>query len=194
VESSYHLPNGKFEQTTSIIKPKSYVAEPTPHNIILRLSGSKIYSRIPHHHNRSRQNSPVWLNLPHIEYEHLGDAMSALGPTILQVKKSNKNRTFITEYKCKLPTCKHQMHVESPCEGPFSGPLYLTTILACSHQVITAWEEHYRTLVAKRIDGIFKVISPKIGLYSLVRAYTDMLSMTKLEQNKYPLNFKQILR
>jgi hypothetical protein len=69
----------------------------------------------------------------------------------------------------------------------------LTTILACSHQVITAWEEHYRTLVAKRIDGIFKVISPKIGLYSLVRAYTDMLSMTKLEQNKYPLNFKQIL-
>jgi hypothetical protein len=72
------------------------------------------------------------------------------------------------------------MHVEFPGEGPFSGPVYLTTILACSHQVIT-WEEHYRTLVGKRNDGIFKVILPKIGLHLLVRAYTDILSMTKLE-------------
>jgi hypothetical protein len=72
------------------------------------------------------------------------------------------------------------MRVESPGDGPFSGPVYLTAILACSHQVIT-WEEHYRTLVAKRNDGIYKVISPKIGLHPLVRAYTDILSMTKLE-------------
>jgi hypothetical protein len=72
------------------------------------------------------------------------------------------------------------MRVESPGEGPFSGPVYFTTILACSHQVIT-WEEHYRTFVAKRNDGIYKVILPKIGLHPLVRAYTDILSMTKLE-------------
>jgi hypothetical protein len=68
-----------------------------------------------------------------------------------------------------------------------SGPAYLTTILACSHQVI-AWEEHYRTLVAKRNNGIFKVISPKIGLHPLVRAYTDILSMTKLEPKE--ISFK----
>jgi hypothetical protein len=135
---------------------------------------------MPHHPDPSCRTNPVWLNLPHVEYEHLSDAMLALGPTILQVKKSNENDTFITQYKCKLPNCKHQMLVESPGDGPFSGPAYLTTILGCLHQVIT-WEEYYRTLLAKRNDRIFKVISPKIGLHPLVRAYTDRLSMTKLE-------------
>jgi hypothetical protein len=134
---------------------------------------------MPHHPNPSRCTNPVWLNFPHVEYARLSDAMSALGPTILQVKKSNENDAFFTEYKCKLPNCKHQRRVESPGD-PFSGPAYLTTILACSHQVIT-WEEHYRTLVAKRNVGIFRFSSPKIGLHPLVRAYTDLLSMTKLE-------------
>jgi hypothetical protein len=70
--------------------------------------------------------------------------------------------------------------------GPFSGPVYLTIILACSHEVIT-WEEHYRTLVAKRNGGIVKVISPMIGLHPLVRAYYDILSMTKLEPREISL-------
>jgi hypothetical protein len=57
----------------------------------------------------------------------------------------------------------------------------LTQIEACSHQVIT-WEEHYRTLLAaRRNGGNIKVASPKIGLHPLVRAYTDILSKTKLE-------------
>jgi hypothetical protein len=180
LESSFYPPNGKLKPTTFIITPKPSVAEPTSHNI-LRVPGSKIYSGIPHHPDPSRQTSPVWLNLPHVEYTRVADRMSALGPTILQVKKSTKNCTFITEYKCKLPNCKHRMRVESPDgEGPFSGPIYLTTILACSHQIIT-WEEHYRTLVAKRNNGIFNVILPKIRLHPLVRAYTNTLFMTKLE-------------
>jgi hypothetical protein len=29
------------------------------------------------------------------------------------------------------------MHVVSPGDGPFSGPAYLTTLLACSHKVIS---------------------------------------------------------
>ncbi len=179
LESSFHLSNSKFDSTSSTGEPKPFVAEPTLHNI-LRVPGNKRYSAFPHHPDPNRQTSPVWLNLPHVEYERLGDAMSALGPTILQVKKSNENGTFITEYKCKLPNCKHRMRVQSPGDGPFSGPAYLTSIYSCSHPVVT-WEEHYRTLVSKRNDGIFKVISPKIGLHPLVRAYTDILSMTKLE-------------
>ena len=72
------------------------------------------------------------------------------------------------------------MRVVSPGDGPFSGPAYLTTLLACSHKVIS-WAEHYRTLVVKRHGGIINVISPKIGLHPLVRAYTDILSMTRLQ-------------
>jgi hypothetical protein len=81
---------------------------------------------------------------------------------------------------CKLPNCRHQMHVESPGNGPFSGPAYLTRTFAHSHQVIL-WVEHYRMLVVKRSSGNINVISPKIGLHPLVRAYTDNLFMTKLE-------------
>jgi hypothetical protein len=40
LESSFHLPSGKFEPTTSITKARPYVAEPTPHNI-LHPPGSK---------------------------------------------------------------------------------------------------------------------------------------------------------
>jgi hypothetical protein len=122
LESSFYLPNGKLEPTTSIIKPKPSVAEPTSHSI-LRVPGSKIYSGIPHHPDPSRQTSPVWLNVPPVEYARLADCMSALGPDILQVKKSNENCTSITEYECKLPNSKHRMRVESPGEGPFSGPV-----------------------------------------------------------------------
>jgi hypothetical protein len=179
-ESSFAVPNSKFEPTTTISKPKPSIVEPTRHTMLC-VPGSTLYSGNPHHPAPLCRITPkVWMNLPHVEYERLGDAMSALGPTIVQVKKSNENGTFITEYKCKLPNCKHRMRVESPGDGPFSGPVLLTTILSCSHEVIT-WEEHYRTLAAKRNDGIFKVISPKIGLHPLVRAYTDILSMTKLE-------------
>jgi hypothetical protein len=72
------------------------------------------------------------------------------------------------------------MRVVSPGDGPFSGPAYLTTLLACSHKVIS-WAEHYRTLVVKRHGGNINIISPKIGLHPLVRAYTDILAMTRLQ-------------
>jgi hypothetical protein len=44
--------------------------------------------------------------------------------------------------------------------------------------------------VAKRNDEIFKVISPKNGLHPLVRAYTDILSMTKLEPKEISLKLQ----
>jgi hypothetical protein len=69
------------------------------------------------------------------------------------------------------------MRVVSPGDGPFSGPAYLITLQACSHKVIS-WAEHYRTLVVNRHGGNIKLMSPKIGLHPLVRAYTDILSMT----------------
>jgi hypothetical protein len=74
------------------------------------------------------------------------------------------------------------MRVVSPGDGPFSGPAYLTTLLACSRKVIS-WAEHYRTLVVKRHGGNINVISPKIGLHPLVRAYTDILAMTGPMEN-----------
>ena len=110
--------------------------------------------------------------------------MSALGPTILHLKKSTSKGNFITEYKCRFPKCKCQMRVESPGNGPFSGPAYLTTLLYCSHQDIS-WAEHYRTLVVKRNGGNINVISPKIGLHPLVRAYTDILSTTRLQPKEF---------
>jgi hypothetical protein len=137
LESSFYLPNGKLEPITSIIKPKPSVAEPASHNI-LGVPGSKIYSGIPHHPDPSRQTSPVWLNLPHVEFARLADCMSALGPTILQVKKSNDNCTFITEYKCKLPNCKHQMRVESPGEASETNSTCKLTVLRVEPHVIPA--------------------------------------------------------
>jgi hypothetical protein len=150
------------------------------HNM-LRAPASKIHPGITHHSDPTRQTTPVWFNQPHVEFKRLGDAMSALGPTILHVKKSTNKGKCITEYKCGFPNCKRRMRVVSPGDGPFSGPTYLTTLLACSHKVIS-WAEHYtRTLVVKRHGGIINVISPKIGLHSLVRAYTDILAMTQLQ-------------
>jgi hypothetical protein len=82
------------------------------------------------------------------------------------------------------------MHaVHSPGEGPFSGPVCLTTIEDCSHQAIT-WAEHYRLLASKRNDGNIKVVSPQIGLHPLGRAYSDILPMTKLEQKEIPQKLK----
>jgi hypothetical protein len=54
------------------------------------------------------------------------------------------------------------MGVKSPGEDPFSGSAYLVTILVCSHQVIITWEELDRTLLAKRNNGIYKVIQPRL--------------------------------
>ena len=179
LESSFHLPHSKFEPTVPPSKPQSSI-EPTPQNM-LRAPASKIHPGITHHlPDPTRQTTPVWLNQPHVEFERLGDAMSALGPTILHVKKSSNKGKCITEYKCRFPNCKRRMRVVSPGDGPFSGPAYLTTLLACSHKVIS-WAEHYRTLVVKRHGGIINVVSPKIGLHPLVRAYTDILSMTRLQ-------------
>jgi hypothetical protein len=99
LESSFHLPNTKFEPTLPSSKPQSFIAEPTPHNM-LRVPASKIHPGISHHPDPTRQTTPVWLNQPHVEFKRLGDAMPALGPTILHVKKSTNKGNCITEYKC----------------------------------------------------------------------------------------------
>jgi hypothetical protein len=179
LESSFDLPNTKFEPTVPSSKPQSSIAESTSHNM-LRAPASKIHPGITHHSDPTCQTTPVWSNQPHVEFERLGDAMLALGPTILHVKKSTNKGKCITEYKCRFPNCKRRMRVVSPGDGPFSGPAYLTTLLACSHKEIS-WAEHYRTQLVKRHGRNIKLMSPKIGLHPLVRACTDILAMTRLQ-------------
>jgi hypothetical protein len=72
------------------------------------------------------------------------------------------------------------MRVRSPGEDPFSGPVYLTKVSTCHHKLLT-WAEHYRSVAEKKRDSNLRVVSPRIGLHPLVRAYTDALAMTKLE-------------
>jgi hypothetical protein len=177
LESSFDLPNTKFEPAVPSSKPQSSIGESTSHNM-LRAPASKIHPGITHHSDPTHQTAPVWFNQLHVEFERLGDAMLVLGPTILHVKKYTNKGKCITEYKFRFPNCKRRMRVVSPGDGPFSGPAYLTTLLACSHKIIS-WAEHYRTLVVKRHGGNINVISPKIGLHPLVRAYTDILAMTR---------------
>jgi hypothetical protein len=42
------------------------------------------------------------------------------------------------------------MHVRSPGENPFSGPIYLTKIETCHHKLIT-WAEHYQSVLAQKM-------------------------------------------
>jgi hypothetical protein len=66
-------------------KSNPSVAEPTSHNA-LRVPGCTINSGTAHHYTLSCWITPsVCLNLPHVQYECLGDAMSALGPEITQL-------------------------------------------------------------------------------------------------------------
>jgi hypothetical protein len=126
------------------------------------------------------RKSSVWLNSSSLNHERFADAMSELGPAIRQVKKYEENGTFVSEYQCKFLQCRTRMRVRSPGEDPFSGPVTLTKIGICQHRLIT-WSEHYQSVVLKKRDGTKNVISPRIGLHPLVRAYTDILAMTKLE-------------
>jgi hypothetical protein len=106
LESSFH-PNGKLlVPTTSFSnKPQPSIAEPTPCNM-LGAPAPRIHPGIPHHPDPTHQTTRIWLNQPQVESERLGDAMSALGLTILHVKKSTRKGNQITEYKCQFPKCK----------------------------------------------------------------------------------------
>ena len=92
--------------------------------------------------------------------------MSALGPTITQIKKYHENDIFVSEYRCKLKNCLRRMRVHSPGEGPFSGPVYLTFISQ-------RWERLGNTLGR----GLYPTYSPtifmgtRILLHGLASAY-----------------------
>jgi hypothetical protein len=101
LESSFHHPNGKLEPTISFSKHQPSIAKPTPHNM-LGAPAPKIHSGIPHHPDCTGQTTPIWLNQPHDEFKHLGDAMSALIPTILHVKKSNNKGNLLLSTSADL--------------------------------------------------------------------------------------------
>ena len=175
LESSFGIPDSNIKPTIINRNNSLSLNEQTSHVVVRSCELRSIQPEPP-----TRRTSQVWLNLPHVQYERLGDAMSALGPTITQIKKYHENDIFVSEYRCKLKNCLRRMRVHSPGEGPFSGPVYLTFIGVCSHQAIT-WTDHYKSLLLKKMNGTTPVLSPKIGLHPLVRAYTDILSMTRLE-------------
>ncbi len=124
--------------------------------------------------------SSVWLNSLPVQHERFADAMTDVGPSISQVKKYHENGFFVTELQCKIADCPRRMRIRSPGEDSFSGPVYLTKVSTCHHKLLT-WAEHYRSVAAKKRNSQLKVVSPRIGLHPLVRAYTDALAMTKLE-------------
>jgi hypothetical protein len=141
LESSFDLPNSKFEPTVPSSKPHSSIGESTSHNM-LRAPASKMHPGITHHSDPTRQTTPVWFNQPHVEFKRLGDAMSALGPTILHVNKFTNKGKCITEYKCRFPNCKRRMREVSPGDGPFSGPFFTGSCfhfynhLTCNHAAV----------------------------------------------------------
>jgi hypothetical protein len=79
-----------------------------------------------------------------------------------------------------MPKCPHRMRVQSPGNSPFSGPVTLRRISTCSHLIIT-WAAHYKQRAAKLTNHSIQAVSPKLGLHPLVKAYTDILSMTSLD-------------
>jgi hypothetical protein len=124
--------------------------------------------------------SSVWLNSLPVQHESFAYAMTDLGPSISQVKKYHETGFFVTEFQCKFADCPLRMRVQSPGEDPFSGRVYLTKVSTCHHKLLTS-VEHYRSVAAKKRDSKLNVVSPRIGLPPLVRAYTDALAMTKLQ-------------
>jgi hypothetical protein len=181
LESSFLEQKCTHESTIPASNHKSGVPVPT-FDVIKRASRSSLKSVLAHNCPRIPRKSKTWSHCPPIQYERLGDALAFLGPTITQVKMDIdvENSLFLFEYRCKMPKCPHQMRVQSPGDSPFSGPVTLRRISTCSHLIIT-WAAHYKQRAAKLTNHSIQVVSPKLGLHPLVKAYTDVLSMTSLD-------------
>jgi hypothetical protein len=147
---------------------------PTPRNAIL---GNQVSSHL------SREKRTIchnWSTHPHVEHASLAEALSDLGPTILQIKKFVCKDNSVTEYECNHPECSSRMRVSGPKADISSGPAYVTRIGVCAHKLIT-WADHYRSMVEQEKGSQVKVICPRIGLHPLVKAHTNILAMTNHE-------------
>ena len=83
LESSFGIPDSNIKPTIINRNNSLSLNEQTSH-VVVRSCDTRSIQPDP----RTRRISQVWLNLPHVQYERLGDAMSALGPTITQIKKT----------------------------------------------------------------------------------------------------------
>jgi hypothetical protein len=174
LESSFLEQNCTHESAIPASNHKSGAPVPTFDVIKRALSRSSFKSLVAH-------------NCPYLGRVKSGPtihpyALTFLGPTITQIKTDLdvESSLFLFEYRCKMLKCPRQMWVQSPGDSPFSGPVTLRRISTCSRLIIT-WAAHYKERAAKLTNHSIQVVSPKLGLHPLVKAYTDILSMTSLD-------------